>query len=170
MLILRFFFFLCFFSCSALLFPSGNTHLRHYKGRLPIPFKTIYSIENDSDNFVWIASNNGIFRFDGKEFISLDLLQRSGEPLPGDCRLFQDTNHQLWILSHHYSKIYHQKEHTISDFSPELNGIAHHPQQLVEDSIQQIWGASDKGVFVHSLQNGQTRLVGSNPVLGITLP
>lgn len=170
MLILRFLFFCVFLSCSAFLFPSGNIHLRHYKGRLPIPFKTIHSIQNDSDNFIWIASNTGVFRFDGKEFISLDLLKRSGEPLPAGCRLFQDTNHQLWILNHHYSKIYHQKEHTISDFSPELNGSVHYPEHLVEDSLKQVWGASEKGVFVHSLQNGQTRFVNSKPVLAITLP
>ncbi len=70
---------------------------RHYSDREGLPSNWIYDIVQTRDGYVWIATHNGIVRYDGLRFT---VFSRSNTPqLPAnDTRvLYQSRDGSLWI-------------------------------------------------------------------------
>src|SRR5690606_27756507 len=100
----------------------------------------------DSTGFIWLAGENGLFRFDGIRF---DIYQNTfsyGEPesFTRINTLFTDSQGTLWVGS----------ANGLSRFNPQFNQFVKPAEDLTdqpvfdifEDSNGQIWLASDAGL------------------------
>ena len=71
----------------------------HYLSTDGLPSNTIYSVVQDKYNFIWIATRDGICRFDGHSFISLDDYVPGGEASGMTPALCFDDDGGLWFAN-----------------------------------------------------------------------
>ncbi len=76
---------------------------RHYNYIVNNPTYLIRSIEQDMFNFIWLSSDEGIYRFDGNELITIDLLVTGNKTaIPNGANLFADNSGNLWLYGNKY--------------------------------------------------------------------
>lgn len=125
------------------------------------PFRTVNEIEQDSDGNVWIGTNNGVLKWDGKSFSLMTMT--NGLPDNIVTELFSDSKNRLWIGTYFgrtVSWLDSQGIHQVSLFNGdeicEINDIC-------EDAAGNIWFATyDSGLikydgvvpFAYKIYNG----------------
>lgn len=72
-----------------------------------LPSNTVYDIKQDKDGFIWIATESGLVRFDGRNFVTFTT--QDGLPSNDILLLFPDSKGRMWIASMHNSLSYHYK-------------------------------------------------------------
>ncbi len=105
---MRYLFFILF-----LLFVVGSIQgqkyqLRHYSVEDNLPSSEVYHVYQDSDGYMWIATNMGVSRFDGYEFENFDL----EDGLPGSTifEIYEDYKGRIWFLSFSMKLSYYYKD------------------------------------------------------------
>jgi signal transduction histidine kinase/ligand-binding sensor domain-containing protein len=63
---------------------------------------TVYGITQDAAGFLWIATANGLNRFDGTNVEQFTDLDENGRPSVIRSRLVWDENHRLWFNNGHH--------------------------------------------------------------------
>jgi signal transduction histidine kinase/ligand-binding sensor domain-containing protein len=58
-----------------------------------VPFGTVHSLAQTQDGYLWLAANEGLFRFDGVRFIRIDPLSKTRVR-----RLFATRDGSLWVV------------------------------------------------------------------------
>ncbi len=95
--------------------------LLHLTTAYGLPDNEIYELKEDSKGFVWIASNKGLIRYDGSEFIKFTHPDQRGlsvfEP-------FIDELDRVWCMNISGQLFYVEKEtmHLFADLKEDLNG------------------------------------------------
>jgi signal transduction histidine kinase/ligand-binding sensor domain-containing protein/CheY-like chemotaxis protein/HPt (histidine-containing phosphotransfer) domain-containing protein len=64
-----------------------------------LPQGSVYSTLQDSQGFVWLATEDGLIRFDGRELLRYAYSPRSVNGLPGNFiyQIVEDTHQDLWL-------------------------------------------------------------------------
>ena len=57
----------------------------------------INSIAQTADGYLWIATSNGLLRFDGFSFVSIGKLNQGTEPISQALNLVSDSDGSLWV-------------------------------------------------------------------------
>ncbi|NOX46635.1 MAG: hypothetical protein GXO89_06620 [Chlorobi bacterium] len=70
----------------------------NYTANNGLPSSKVYDIMEDSKGFVWIATENGVVRFDGNDF--KDFTVREGLPTNSTLRIYEDRFGRIWFLSY----------------------------------------------------------------------
>ena len=107
----------------------------------------------DSKGFVWIGTQTGLQRYDGKRFVTYLADIHDPEALQSDWiqTIFEDSKGRLWIgtpvagaslLNRSTGRFYNFNLH-LSGGSKRLNGI----WQFVEDSQHNIWITAFDGFY-----------------------
>ncbi|MDD5152106.1 MAG: two-component regulator propeller domain-containing protein, partial [Flavobacterium sp.] len=60
-----------------------------------LPSNHIYDIVEDNNGFLWIATNNGIARFDGKYFYNYTV--KNGLPSNDVLQVIKEKNGTIWV-------------------------------------------------------------------------
>ena len=63
-----------FLSCGQLITAAENVIIDDYSYKDGLNTSWVYSVYKDSKGFLWICSNNGLFRYDGYNFRNLNTL------------------------------------------------------------------------------------------------
>ncbi|WP_430817825.1 ATP-binding protein [Carboxylicivirga sp. RSCT41] len=73
-----------------------TTHLTSNEG---LPHSLVFDIQQTNDGFIWLATNNGLGRYDGYEFKTFRPVSNSKNCPQGKSinRLFEDANNNLWL-------------------------------------------------------------------------
>ena len=87
----------------------------------------VYDIVQDHDGFMWFATENGLSRFDGKQFKNFTV--SDGLPDNEVLRLFVDSKNRLWIIAfknaicyYYKGEIYNQQNNeTLQNFKFNVN-------------------------------------------------
>ena len=69
-----------------------------------LPSNHIYDITTDKQGFLWITTDNGVSRFDGKQFQNFNT--KNGLPSNDVIKVATDKGGQLWILCHRETPAY----------------------------------------------------------------
>lgn len=98
MLSVRFSLFLCFvIACAGIPSVNGQSSFtyRNYTESNGLPSSEIYQVFQDRSGFIWFGTDNGVARFDGKEF----LIYRKSEQLPDQVvfGFYEDAAGCLWF-------------------------------------------------------------------------
>ena len=82
-----------------LCFNSKAQQVSYYKNISPlngIASATVYDILNDSRGYIWFATDNGVSRFDGSEFVNYTV--SDGLPLNSTITLYEDNLGRIWFF------------------------------------------------------------------------
>jgi ligand-binding sensor domain-containing protein/putative methionine-R-sulfoxide reductase with GAF domain/anti-sigma regulatory factor (Ser/Thr protein kinase) len=104
-----------------------NYTFRHITQEDGLLHNEVYSITQDGKGFIWIASSNGLQRYDGLNFINYtDMLVNPDEGLASGMEMYADKkNKQLWINN---SNTIEKMEFAKNRFTP------FDPEKLLKDS------------------------------------
>jgi len=128
--------------------------LPHFNASNPLSYQMIRTIEQDKYGFIWFGTQEGVHRYDGKQFKSFhhDVLEPTSLSSDVVSRMLFDQRDQLWIGTRggglnvmtlgqkHFRHITTQsKNHQLSH-----NNV----NTLMEDSRGSIWVGTEKGLNV----------------------
>ena len=98
---------LIIFNFSLLSVKAQDYSYVQYTTREGLPGTNIYHTVQDRDGFIWLASENGLSRFDGKTFVNFT----TDDGLPDNeiLRLFVDSKNRIWAIPYRQSICYYQR-------------------------------------------------------------
>lgn len=164
-------------------FPLVLEHLTTAEG---LPQGTVYATLQDSQGFVWLATEDGLVRYDGHELVRYARLPTSGGGLSGNYifQMVEDAHRDLWIAV---------KDGGVARWHRDTNSFtvirhsATDPRSLASDAVRalvldargRVWiGTSDAGIDIlepatgriehlrHAADNPDT--LGSDRILTLT--
>lgn len=100
-------FYLLFFLLAVFSAGAQDYHYIQYTVADGLPSNTIYDVRQDSDGFIWLATDAGVTRFDGRKFTTFT--QKDGLPSNDAIFLHPDKKGRIWIISLHNTVCYYYK-------------------------------------------------------------
>jgi len=97
----------CIFAALALAGYSQALNYLQYTTRDGLGGSTVYDMCQDQDGFIWYATNNGLTRFDGKNFKNFTV--DDGLPDNEILRIFADSAGRVWIACFKNEVCYYEK-------------------------------------------------------------
>jgi signal transduction histidine kinase/ligand-binding sensor domain-containing protein/DNA-binding response OmpR family regulator len=116
-----------------------------------LPGSTISAIEQDSLGFIWIATNDGLCRYDGADFRTYRQEPGDSNSLSGNeiNNLFIDRRGNLWVMAANGLNFFDLKQHRISRIpSGSEEGL------LLDNSPTDIVETEDGKIFIASYYSG----------------
>lgn len=120
----------------------------------------IRSFVQDSRGFLWIGTDNGVLRYDGREFnpILLSSIDSTYSIQNNIYNLYQDSENNIWMCCEGELKIYNYKKDTIErillDNEQTINGVT----DITEKTGSEIWFINNKYTYQYNLMSGKCRL------------
>ncbi|WP_286265608.1 EAL domain-containing protein [Thalassotalea atypica] len=125
----------------------------------------IFSIVQDSSGFIWVATYEGLNRFDGAEFVEY----RHNDDLPNSIAnnlvraLLVDSNDQLWVGTHNGLSRYNVELDNFDNFthqpSQEYSLLDNIILDIFEDNNGTLFISTDKGVQIYDPDNNNFKKV-----------
>jgi signal transduction histidine kinase/DNA-binding response OmpR family regulator len=129
------------------------SNYQHYTTEDGLPQNYVSSIVQDQDGFIWVATLDGIARFDGKNFIEFNITSDSSRKIstPRVLDLKVDKDNNLWIL--HFN-------HKVDRMNPQTFQIERDLKPILEAShdsfpLAMSYKASFYFTFGENLENNQ---------------
>ncbi len=113
-----------------------ENHFIHYTSRDGLPGGNITQILQDTTGFIWLASQNGLFRFDGQNFKTFTFIPFDTSSLKEGnvCSIFLDSKGRLWAMTHLWVYLYH----------PDGEWFEHYPiKAFTDDRLE--WFCAEEG-------------------------
>ena len=133
------------FVVSCLLFPaielagqSANVAFRNISSKDGLPNTSVSDISQDALGFIWIATWDGVYRFDGENYLRI-----SGD----DCRrLAADNKGGMWMSYTNLGKVGYYNNHSDSLRIYRLTDDIRSPD-IALDSIGNVWLGGSRGIL-----------------------
>ncbi len=154
----------------ALLGQSRDLRFKNISEKDGLLSNIVFSILQDQKGFIWIGTEAGLCRYDGKKFISYRHSSLDSNSLSGNyCRaLWEDKEGNIWIGL---------MDAGLNKFSPDKGGFEHYnanpdnPNSLTSDVIFSItgdkngnlWIATNNGISCFDIQTKNFRNYRHNP-------
>lgn len=127
---------------------SFNTSIQVFTTAQGLPNNAINDVQRDADGFLWIATNNGIARFDGKNFISFSKNTHHNFFQDNVINEIKIVKNSLFLISKKRGiKILNRKTLIITDF------IRQSVQSFCSDKQHQLILFSDGSLALYKSQN-----------------
>ncbi len=97
MVLFRSIFIAIIYTLLALCCAAQNISFRHYTVKDGIAGSMVYDVLQDKNGFIWLATNQGVSRFDGKTFKNFS--KEDGLPDNEVLKLYLDRNNNIWFIS-----------------------------------------------------------------------
>jgi len=112
-----------------------------------LPQNSIQDIEQTNDGFLWLATLNGLVRFDGSDFFTFNA-GNTNLPFPKRISsLALDNRGGLWIGGLN-GKLFYLFNNKFTDFSNVIKAKGSNINDLEVDRYNKLWIACDNGIFV----------------------
>jgi ligand-binding sensor domain-containing protein/serine phosphatase RsbU (regulator of sigma subunit) len=125
---------------------AQKVHFRNYTNKEGLPQNSVLYITQDSEGYLWLATQVGVARFDGKTFHNYSI----SEGLPDNIvnYILEDSKKRIWIATEGgVSRFEHDKFITVN----KDKGLLENPvSSLSEDSYGNIWCVTRNGISVIS--------------------
>jgi ligand-binding sensor domain-containing protein len=123
--------------------------IKHFTVKDGLPSATVYSIIQDKQGFMWMATEAGVSRFDGKKFTNYSLTDGLGEN--EILKVFQDSRGRIWFLGFNGTlsyylndRFYNSSTDTLLKKVPRNNSYIY----FFEDKRHRLWFATGFGYVV----------------------
>ena len=143
-----------------------------------LPSRMIRDVDQDKDGFLWIAGNNGLFKFDGQQFRSYytSLKDTTGLRDNKINTLIAGSDGKIWIATPKGLHILEDEYIEYVYLPDQSNDAQNHIVSLFEDSRHNIWIGTYGGLFVFDystkqfsfLSKKQPEVIGEKVIWGIT--
>ncbi len=137
--------------CHAQIQLSHFNDFKHYTEEDGLPSTTVYDIAEDKNGFLWIATGNGVSRFDGNYFANFTHYDadstRHRIGFAGSI-LIDQSGENIWIGTEH--GIFHSRVDTvrfqkIERLIPSMNSSTGRTPALLLDNDEVLWAAKFRG-------------------------
>lgn len=135
----------------------------HFPENVEPKILTIYSIFQDSSDFIWFGTLNGLYRYDGYKFVFCPDYRNDYKNYKTVYALFEDSRKNLWIGTYFNGirkiqlggiKRKNKLENIL--FSQSFNNLF--IKEILEDSKGNLWiGTWGKGLFYFNIKTGQVK-------------
>jgi signal transduction histidine kinase/ligand-binding sensor domain-containing protein/CheY-like chemotaxis protein/HPt (histidine-containing phosphotransfer) domain-containing protein len=137
--------------------------LQHLTTADGLPQGSIYTTLQDSQGFVWVATEDGLIRYDGRELLRYAYSPSSSSGIPGNFiyDVVEDAHHDLWLAIKDTGLA---RWNRASDTFTIFRHDAHNPASLASDSTRtllidargRVWvGTEDAGVDILDPASGR---------------
>ena len=135
-----------YFLCSLTLIPKG--YAQHFFYRLynmndGLPGTKIYHVLEDKNGYLWINSNEGVSRFDGRQFINYGI--NDGVPSISSYLSFQDSKLHLWVGTR--SGIAQFKNERFISYPTSDNQSNLYVFNITETKEKKVWALTGNGIY-----------------------
>lgn len=120
----------------------------------PLSYHSIKAIAQDKHGFMWFAIQDGLYRYDGYQFVSFHHDASDKNSLSADAisALLVDKSEQLWVATRSGGlSLYREKSQdfkNITSESAELSLTNDNVNVLMEDSAGNIWVGTEYGLNI----------------------
>ncbi len=138
------------FSCVAQQYSS----FKKFPADNPLSYKSVQTITQDKDGFIWLGSQEGLHRFDGYQFLSFhhDSTQKNSLSSDVISRILLDQSAQLWIATRGGGLNLYQENsqnfRRIDSKNSALKLTNDNVNALIEDTNNNIWVGTDSGLNI----------------------
>lgn len=123
--------------------PDGPLVQRHWTVRSGLPVNQITGMIQGEDGYLWLATFDGLVRFDGVRFTLFNKGQSPSIPLSRFSGILGQSDNTIWLVSEADHLIAFRRE-TFTDHTPDLEG----PHQTFHiDPRGGIWAGTTAGLF-----------------------
>ena len=159
-------------------FFTANAQLaRFYTTESSLPNSKVNHIYQDGRGFVWISTENGLTRFDGRDFLTFRYRRDKADALASDLVLsvFEDSCGTLWTCTSMGLQVFDPDSRSFRLFDlqdPENPGSTQHISSILEvktgNGTSELWAAtSQHGIYIidpqtHSLKGARRTLLNRN--------
>ena len=158
-------FVICLFPVYTGLSQPLENHFTHYTTKDGLADGSIRSIIQDSTGFLWLASDNGLSRFDGRTFkiYRYDPLDTNSLRENKIWNLFIDSKKRVWVLTYNWLYLYHPDGEWFEHFS--IHGLANDNINLiVAEENGQLIITGNKSLYKFSIQQKKFSLFYRNEI------
>ena len=115
---------------------------RHFTFDNGLPTKQVYNLSKDHDGFIWLASQNGVFRFDGKNFYTYTT--REGLCDNEIIEIYTDSRNVVWCTGFN-GRVSFIENGVVNPGDSWLENFeaSQHIKDIVEDSHGNLYLASE---------------------------
>lgn len=135
-----------------------DLNFKRYSVEDGLSSNVVLDLLQDSEGYMWVATENGLDRFNAYEFVSYRKTPRDSTSLISNYvyTLYEDSNKNLWIGTQTGISIYSLDKKTFNPFSVKTNEgvvINERISNILSDKDNQLWiSASKQGIFCYSNQ------------------
>jgi signal transduction histidine kinase/ligand-binding sensor domain-containing protein len=130
-------------------------YFEHLDSRVGLANNIVYDLVQDQKGYIWVATRNGLQRFDGTKFVTVN--QSNDKEATAVYRLLIDKKNTLWFVTQNGIYQYHPSN-TWAKKNLLNNGLFNGSRitSLVEDFEGIIWICTyDLGLFFFDTKNGE---------------
>ncbi|WP_286233161.1 EAL domain-containing protein [Thalassotalea sediminis] len=126
--------------------------VQHLKPAQGLSQNYVFDMVQDSDGFIWIGTDDGLNKFDGKTFKQYRFNSLEEHSLAGNSirNLLIDSDDNLWIGTDNGLSVYNRQLDNFTTFRSEPNNDSKLTDnfiwQIYEDKAQNIWVATEQGL------------------------
>lgn len=144
---------------------SQNTYLQHFSTKNGLPSNNCYYTLQDSKGYIWVATDAGVSRFDGKIFENFSI--DDGLPDNQILQLKEDKSGKIWFLALNGQLSYFFNGKIYNENNDKLLKLLKFNAVIVsffEDSKGRIWFGTNKNVLVMWDKKTITKYISANPI------
>lgn len=136
--------------------PKNKVLKRSYTMDEGLPSNRVYSVVQDSIGFIWMGTNNGLVKFDGKEFRKFRHNSKKPHSISSNdiMSLLQSSDQKIWIALDNGVDIFDPRSHRFRHFDYKTetgDSVKGRTVDILEDKNRDIWIATaDDGLFYFS--------------------
>ena len=112
----------------------------------------INAIYQDKRNYIWIATEDGLNKYNGVKFTTYKNIKGTPKTLKSNYvrTLFEDSSGRFWIGCINGLMLYNRVEDTFEEVKLFKNGVSIEPSisSIIESNTHQIWVTSDQGLLI----------------------
>lgn len=112
----------------------------------------INTIYQDRRNYIWIATEDGLNKYDGVRFTTYKSVKGNPKTLKNNYvrTLFEDSSGRFWIGCINGLMLYNRAKDTFEEIKLLKNGVNIEPHitSIIESNTHQIWITTDQGLLI----------------------
>ena len=136
------FYFLCNLTLVSKVY-SQHFFYKLYNMNDGLPGTQIYHVSEDSNGYLWVNSNEGVSRFDGRQFINYGI--NDGVPSISSYMCFQDSRLRLWVGTR--SGIAQFKNERFVSYPTSDNQNNLYIFNITETKEKKVWALTGNGTY-----------------------
>ncbi len=155
-------FFLCYILSANI--PYEYYTIKHITSKNGLPHNLVFDITQSHDGFIWMATNNGLGRYDGYNFKTFlpENIAYKGLSNKSTSLLYNDNKNNLWISINGMGvNVMNLGDYTFKHFKPEYNNrnliTGNNANSYYQSCDSLIWIGTNKGLSSYNYKTNNIR-------------
>ncbi|MFV1883421.1 MAG: two-component regulator propeller domain-containing protein [Balneola sp.] len=138
-------------------FQVQNLSIDYYNTQKGLSNNIVYDVLQDRQGFIWIATENGLNRFDAYTFKTFYHSEQDSKTISSNVvrSIFESKDGRLWIGTRQGINLFNRKTESFTRFSPpdSLNIFSNDVLEIESDSEENLWYLNHSRLFKFDIEN-----------------